>query len=319
MKDVTLFAVDRNWKYQDGKTVGSSAPTVEKAGDFELIDPVSPGDKWFGLGYVKKRSVFVLFDDLCGLVDSLEKFKGFSSEGFKEPIEAGGVRLLVITCHGCPGILFVDGVNAHGSNPKDFLSAKTIFRYSSDLRRLGKFLADISKRGRSNFSTVRFDGCNAGADTNNPAQARGSELLIALSQIWDGARVVAFADYGMGEGTKIAPYRYGGAEDSGVYFDDSQSEPETFGIVKMALSSWRSEDSPNAKIAQDGVILKRPIHEVLGQSHEVIEHQMATHTVDRDTIEAFGIGGAASNGTMFRLPAPVGAASRPGGLFRTRP
>jgi hypothetical protein len=319
MKDFCLFAVDRNWKFRDGPTVGSNASSVEKAGDFELVDPVSLGDRLFGIGYVKQRSVFVLFDDLHGLVESVEKFKGFSTDGYKGPLEEGGVRLLVVTCHGGPGILFVDGVDANGSNPKDFLSAKTVVRYSSDLKRLGKFLArnDVSTGG-SNFATVRFDGCNAGADTKNPAKERGSELLIALSQIWDGTRVVAFADYGIGTGTKSAPYLYGGAQDSNVYFEDSQAEPE-FGKLKMIFSSWRSESSPNAKIAQDGVIVKRPIHEVLDQSPEVIEHMMETNTLDRDTIEAFGIGGAASNGAMFRLPAPTGAASRPGSIFRTQP
>jgi len=319
MKDVALFAVDRNWKFKDGPTVGSNASSVEKQGDFELVDPVSRGDRMFGTGYVKQRSVFVLFDDLHGLVESLEKFKGFSTKGFEGPLEAGEVRLLVITCHGCPGVLFIDGVNADGSN-SIFLSSKTIVRYASDLKRLGKFLAknDASKGVRSNFATVRLDGCNSGADTNDPTKSRGSDLLIALSQIWDGTRVVGFADYGIGTGTKTAPYRYGGAEDSDVYFGDSQTEPE-FGKLKMIFSSWRSESSPNARIAQDGVIVKRPVREVLGQSPEVIEHQMATHTLDQDTIEAFGIGGAASNGASFRLPAPTGAASGPGSIFRTQP
>ncbi|HME37272.1 MAG TPA: hypothetical protein VKF84_18725 [Candidatus Sulfotelmatobacter sp.] len=319
MKDINLFAVDRNW-FPAGRTVGSSATSVEKEGDFELVDPVSAGDRVFGIGYVTQRAVFVLFDDLRGLVDSLENFKGFSTKGFEGPLEAGGVRLLVITCHGRPGVLFIDGVDANGVNAKDFLSPSTMAKYASDLTRLGKFLAtnNASKGGASKFATIRFDGCNAGADTNSAAEARGSDLLVALSQIWDGTRVVAFADYGIGRGTKKAPYTFGGAEDSNVYFSDTSTEPE-FGKLKMIFSSWRSENSPNAKIAQDGIIVKRPVREVLEQPREVIEHQMATHTLDRDTIEAFGIGGASSNGAAFRLPAPVGAASRASSIFRTRP
>jgi hypothetical protein len=317
VKDISLFAIDRNWAGA-GKTVGMEATQVEKVGDFEIVDPASLGDKWFGVGYVKRRVVSVLFDTLDELAEKIESFPGFvKTEGFKDPIEPGGITLLVVVCHGRPGVLFIDGVDANGVNPSAFLTASRIANYAADLGKLRKYLAarDPSRGGSLQFATIRFDGCNAGADTTDPHEARGSDLLIALSKAWPGTRVVAFVDYGIGRENNSAPFRFQGAEDSNVYFDETQQEPK-FGRWAAAFHGWRSENSPNAKIAQDGVIVSRPAHEIFGQSPGAVERQMRDGTLDRSTIELYGIGGATAQGA-YALPAPTGASGRRGSFFRS--
>lgn len=293
------------------------AKQVEKVGDFEIVDPPTLADKWFG-GYLKGRVVSVLFDNLADLVRKIESFKGFvKTEDFKDPIEPGGITLLVVVCHGRPGVLFIDGVDANGVNTTAFLTASTIANYSADLGKLGKYLAasDASRGGSRQFATIRFDGCNAGADTTDPHEARGSDLLIAISKAWPGTRIVAFVDYGIGRETESAPFRFGGAEDSNVYFDETQREPK-FGRWAAAFHDWRSEDSPNAKIAQDGVIVRRPAHEILRPSPGTAERQMRDRTLDRSTIELYGIGGARAQGA-YALPGPTGASGRLGSFFRS--
>ena len=313
MKDIDLFAIDRNWK-SAGKTVGIKAPQVEKIGDFELVDPVSLGDKLFGSGYVKHRVVSVLFDDLDDLVGKIESFQGFvKTGGFKGAIEPGGIRLLVVVCHGRPGVLFIDGVDASGK-ATNYLSAATIAKYSRDLGRLGKYLAAAvgSKGSTQPFATIRFDGCNAGADSTDPHEARGSDLLVGLSHIWPGTRIVAFIDYGIGTGSQTAPFAFAGAEDSNVYFDDTKLEP-VFGKWDIATHAWRSENSPNAKIAQDGVILCRPSHEILRTRRRDFERELATSPFNlyaKGAVTSCGIGQSYSD-----LPAPTGASVRPGTLY----
>ncbi|MFY9792492.1 MAG: hypothetical protein WAJ99_15025 [Candidatus Sulfotelmatobacter sp.] len=282
MKDIALYAIDRNWNPQVD-TLGLEASVVETDGDFELVDPLK---NMSGEQYVKGRSVTVVFDDLHELVESLESFQGFSADGFQGAIEKHGVKLLLMIVHGAPGALFVEG-----NNRPEFLAPLTFMNYADDLDRLGKFLATNA--------TVRFDGCNAGSDVNGPLQARGSELLIALSKIWSGVRVVGFTDYGSGHET-IGDRRVWAATDTNVYFP--APEPDNSGFFRRVWSNlWeknRSENSPNAKIAQDGAIIKTPASEVLCPKDDVllfVDGRGTNHTHCMAKTSAFSPdGGAAS-------------------------
>lgn len=250
MKDIDLYAIDRNWKH-GFPTAGIDATVLNTKGDFQLVKP----PWWSARNYLERRSVSVVFDNLHELIEKLKSFKGFDTgaEAEKGPIESGQIKLLVIICHGAAGILFVDGVDEHNSNPTDYLTSSTIPKYSADLTELGKYLAS--------GSTVRCDGCNAAYDPGDPHQPRGTDLLISLSKFWLGVKVIAFRDFGIGLETKEAPFLFSGAEDSDM-FPQGTAEPE-FTLSQKFWGSYRTENSPNAKVAQDGHIVKAPVQDVL--------------------------------------------------------
>jgi hypothetical protein len=269
LKGINLYAIDRNWKY-GAPTVGLDADVLITDGDFELSEP--SGASW-ARHYAKHRAVSVVFDDLHDLATKLGSFKGFVAGPKAKPLaktelgplEPLGIQLLVMLCHGSPGVLFVNGVDEHG-NSGDFLASSTLSTYSSDLTELGKYLAANA--------TVRFDGCNSGSDTYDPRKPRGTDLLIALSKLWPGVRVVAFTDYGIGQETDSSPHRFVAAEDSEIHYP----EPDpAFTGVDALKASWRSEFSPHAKIARDGAIIKQPVPEVL-------RNQYLSCPIDRATI-----------------------------------
>jgi hypothetical protein len=302
LKGINLYAIDRNWKY-GAPTVGLDAGVLITDGDFELSEPT--GASW-ARRYAKHRAVSVVFDDLHDLVTKLGSFKGFVAgpkakplaKSELGPLEAGGIQQLVMICHGSPGVLFVNGVDEHG-NSGTFLAPSTLSTYSSDLKELGKYLAADA--------TVRFDGCNAGSDTYEPSKPRGTDLLIALSKLWPGIRVVAFTDYGIGQETDSSPHRFVAAEDSDIHYP----EPEpAFTPADALKGSWRSEYSPHARIARDGAITKQP-------APDVLRNQYLSCPMDQPTIRdddahghcgaksAPGHGAAAPPGTNGWMVRPV--------------
>jgi len=282
LKGINLYAIDRNWKAAS-PTVGLDAGVLITDGDFELSEPT--GAPW-ARRYAKHRAVSVVFDSLHELVTKLASFKGFTTDAKqtslpqaeKGPLEAGGIQLLVMICHGRPGVLFVNGVDEKG-NSSEYLAPSTMTTYSPDLKALGKYLAADA--------TVRFDSCNSGSDTYEPNNPRGTDLLIALSKLWPGVRVVAFTDYGIGQETDSSPHRFVAAEGSDIHYP----EPEPAFTGRDALkASWRSEHSPHAKIAQNGTIIKQPVPEVL-------RNQYLSCPIDQATIhddDAHGHCGAKS-------------------------
>jgi hypothetical protein len=106
-----------------------------------------------------------------------------------------------------------------------------------------------------------LEGCSAGGGT------AGSELLIELSKIWPGRRVVAFETtmaYGWDRGRKSefcgeVGYRDTNSPDE-CYGDRESCErqryqPDWNNLDKLP---WGSEHSTHAKVVQDGKILKDP-------------------------------------------------------------
>lgn len=259
MKDVVLFAIDRKWRSRSyARTTGLEGTIIESKGDFELVIQSAIQASYAPIEEV----VSVVFDSLDGLLQELDSFPGFSNS-HQGRLEAGGIRLMVMICHGAPGVLFVNGVDK-GGNSGDYLDSKTMdTKYSSDLQKLGTYLrAD---------ATVRFDSCNAGSGYY------GDILLTKLSKLWPGIRVVGYTDYGLVDPnehvtmlatTPETTLRVRGVYDTGLH----DREPDRFDELSkrdLGLLAMRSEHSPNAKIAQNGQLVKRPAQEVLLNSQLV--------------------------------------------------
>ena len=265
MKDIDLYAIDRN--YSPGvRTAGLKGTVLESKGDFELVDPL---EHFAGKQYIARRAVTVVFSILNRLVTALESFgdPGFETEGFRGFFETGGIKLFAIMCHGCPGGVDINGLRRN----YEYLAASTVAPYSEDLqkaasmwpanggpwndetlardlRRLGNFLGTDS--------AVRFDGCNIGS--GDP----GTDFLVTLSTVWPGIRVIAFSDYAIGAPSKKSSEpRLWGVADSNDQYPEHPSEFEM--KVKSFWNAPRSEASPNAKIAQNGCIIKWPASEIL--------------------------------------------------------
>lgn len=159
-----------------------------------------------------------------------------------DPVQRGEIVRLAIMCHGDQGGQLL----VNGKNRTPVLTVDTINQFHDDLHKIGLFT-------REKGSTILFMGCAAGQGLP------GTRLLIALSKVWPGRRVVCFTTLG---------YRHPGAmsrsgehcEEPGMRVTEARASlyanpPKWDGLwSKFAELPWASDTSIHAKVAKNGVI-----------------------------------------------------------------
>ena len=186
------------------------------------------------------------FTDITDLKNKLTKLHlpDYLPDGDRT-IKRGEIQRLAIHAHGSLGTIYINGQR----NPAT-LSAKTVNTNHSCLYEIGLMTPD----NKSNPAVILFVGCIAGTGKD------GTNLLIALSNLWPNRKVVAFASLGFAHGGEMkrsgesctepgmrdtnALYAGEANDNAGKYWKDLKTWP------------WASETSPRAKVALNGAIIQ---------------------------------------------------------------
>jgi Domain of unknown function (DUF4347) len=156
------------------------------------------------------------------------------------------IARLAILAHGDrPGQVLLEG-KAKVANG---LNAGNVEQHEELLKKMGGFLAADAE--------VLFMSCIAGR-----GQA-GAELLIKLSKLWAGCKVVGFTTIGyrhpgamkrLGEACEEVGMRETDAPDP-IYINHDRLGKMWFDLEKLP---WSSASTPHAKVALNGVIIQSP-------------------------------------------------------------
>lgn len=164
---------------------------------------------------------------------------------FKSEKSSGVLERLAINSHGIEGELQINGTSTPG------ITADNVSTYGADLKAIGDYLVV--------GGSVFLMGCLAGRGK------AGTELLVALSRIWGGCRVIGFSTIGYRSsgGMKatgdscFAPGMRDTDETSS--WSESQMDKRFKSMwYDMTKLPWASSTSPHAKIAKNGAITKWP-------------------------------------------------------------
>lgn len=190
-------------------------------------------------------NIGMTFKSLADLADKLYR------KPKNESIRRGQITRLGIHVHGTAGKVYFEGQKKKQSA----LTAANIQEYHEHLH-------DIGLSTREN-ATILIVGCLAGQGWE------GRELLIKLSRVWPGRKVVAFTTVGYVAGAE--QLRTGETcTEPGMRDTDStspaltwQQQQELYGPIwnDLAKLPWASETSPHAKVAMDGMIIRKPTGE----------------------------------------------------------
>jgi hypothetical protein len=165
------------------------------------------------------------------------------------------VSRLGINAHGYPGYFDLDSVLSNSSFAPtddaqvlaDMLSRRTFEKFLPALTELGTLL--------TTDAIVILEGCMAAGGPG------GAQLLISLSDVWRGRRVVGFTT--VQHTPKTVPGRgctWAGNHDT-PYENESYSEQQRYaryGQGKLSLMPYAHESSTHAKIALNGKLIKDP-------------------------------------------------------------
>lgn len=166
------------------------------------------------------------------------------------PLQRGQLSRLAINAHGGVGEVAING----NAPDRTFLTTATL---ATDAAMRDDLIAIRDVLDPT--APVMFFGCLAGRNTP------GTALLIALSQLFFGHRVVGFTTLGFTHGARQS--RGGGFTNPGmrdtVHLFPAGSELEEaqrYGPIWNDLNAlpWGSEISPHAKVALDGRIISGP-------------------------------------------------------------
>ena len=199
----------------------------------------------------------IRFSSLRGLVDSLNT--GFAAGD--QDIRRGEISRLAMACHGYPGIAWVDG-QVDFTTPEEAwrrgLSAYSAQRrhglFYESLRQLGLY----TRAGSSGVepSVILLLSCFTGRSQ------LGTLLLAVLSRIWPGRKVVGFTTPVMPENLVESddaenPFCIPPGEDLSTPYS-STLEADRYGYRGFNGNPLvpADENSPYAKVAQDGCIIK---------------------------------------------------------------
>jgi uncharacterized protein DUF4347 len=216
----------------------SPAKTCEDAkylGDGTKLYPGTPSDQgqpgWdIGLG----------FNTFADLTEKLKKLNA----------QYGAFSRLAIDVHGAPGAIVADSDN------KTFTFDDLWQKYRSQLEAMNKML--------DGGASLLIMGCNVGA------AAAGDSFLIHLSEKFPGHKVVGITTIGE---TMRQTRSGGGCSEPGM--KDSPYDNPSTNMPKMKEQRekefltlpWASEDSPHAKVALNGVIIRRPPEAVVATTN----------------------------------------------------
>lgn len=205
------------------------------------------------------------FDDLADLAERLEQFDLPDYMGGGR-IQRGELQTLSIDAHGSPGRFFCNGIRGRQ------LRSRTVSSFRGPLRRIGLLTASSRHTARDpvygsgdtswDASTIMLMGCNSarGAD--------GDRLLTRLSYEWPHRLVVGFSVtiahlrsiYRLHEGTAqecVRPFPLDSGR-SDLHTDGVDEYLSTLDPTDATRIPFASPTSPNAKVAQDGAIIRRP-------------------------------------------------------------
>lgn len=190
------------------------------------------------------------FSSLNDLANKLY-LKPLKTPSHVPPIEKGSVSRLGIHVHGLPGEIYFEGQD----KKKDALTIKSLKRFYKHLYNIGL--------STSQDATILIVGCLAGQGWE------GRQLLEALSKVWPGRKVVAFTTIGFVSGGNQK--RPGESCTEPGMRDTNNTSPsltwaqqqDTYGPIWKDLKTlpWASETSPNAKVAVNGNIIRKPNYE----------------------------------------------------------
>jgi len=199
----------------------------------------------------------IRFSSLRGLVETLNN--GFAVRD--QDIRRGEISRLAIACHGYPGIAWVDG-EVQFTDAEDAwrrgLSAYSAQRrnslYYENLRQLGLYTRAASSGMEA--SVILFLSCFTGRGQ------MGTLLLAVLSRIWPGRKVVGFTTPVMPENLiesndEENPFCVPPGQDLSTPYS-STLEAYRYGYRGFGGNPLvpADENSPYAKVAQDGCIIK---------------------------------------------------------------
>ena len=183
----------------------------------------------------------IIFRDIGDLATKIEKFQLFE------------IKRLAIHAHGGPGAVFING----SYNQDSQLTARSVANnHQSFLRRIGMRTPEIGPRTRGTGgkkAVILFVGCKAAVGES------GTQLLLALSRLWQNRMVVAFGSLGYVAGGETR--RRGeqcsepGMRDTGK-MNPGEAEDDIGMWSDLKKWPWASESSPSAKVAlNDRIIL----------------------------------------------------------------
>ncbi len=231
--------------------------------DFGSLCPNAALDDSTGLRYPSGNRqgqadwhVAVQFGTLHELADKLTRGlpmpSQFCGNWFQdcEPVKRGEIVRLALMSHGDQGgRVMVDGRAA-----TSVLTATTARSFHTDLHNIGLYT-------RERGSTILLMGCLAGQGRD------GTALLVELSRVWPGRRVVGFTTIGYrhpGEMKRRGdPCELPGMRDTdapaGLYADPRRFDSLWRDFTAMP---WAAESSIHAKVVFNGAVVRCPPDEV---------------------------------------------------------
>lgn len=224
-----------------------------------------PNGDWSGQAGWHVATPFDNLEDLAGRLESLE-LPDYVGGG---RIRRGELQTLAIDAHGMPGAFFCEGIRGRR------MTSRSVPSFRSAMRRIGLLTASESHRARDpvfgrgeatwDASTILFMGCNSARG------AVGDRLMTRVSYEWPHRTVVGFSVtivnlqsiYHLHEGTAqecVRPF----AMDSGrhdLHSDGTDEYLATLDPRDITRIPFASPNSPNAKVARDGAIIRRPAND----------------------------------------------------------
>ncbi len=162
-----------------------------------------------------------------------------------DPIQRGDILRLAIMAHGDKGGKIMD----NGRGASSFLTASRVPEFHEALHNIGLY----TRQG----STILLMGCLAGQGQN------GTDLLVALSQVWPERHVVGFSTLGYRHPGAMKrrgePCELPGMRDTEGW-DEIAANPPAWDKQWSDFVSlpWASESSRHAKVVSNGVIEHYP-------------------------------------------------------------
>jgi hypothetical protein len=236
------------WAYS-ADSPGKTCEDAKYLGDGTklLAYPGNPSDKgqpgWdIGLG----------FDTFADLTERLRKLNA----------QYGSFSRLAINVHGAPGAIVADSDN------KTFTFEDLWQKYRSQLDSINKML--------EGGASLLIMGCNVGAGS------AGDSFLIHLSEKFPGHKVAGVTTIGE---TMRQTRSAGGCSEPGMkdspYDSPSTNMPNLQNEREKEFLTlpWASEDSPHAKVALNGAIIRRPPEAVIATTnYSVVTYLPGTWT-----------------------------------------
>ena len=211
---------------------------------------ISSSDQVYGQAGWHVGVNFRNLDDLASQLSSIEipeyleaRVGGGCSSPRGRRLRSGELKRLAIHSHGVPGQLLING---RGGTP---LAPNTLEQLSGALRTIGLLTPD----DKQSPAVILLVGCLAG---QGPA---GTDLLTGLSRKWPNREVVGFATLGFAPGGPMR--RSGGCSEPGMRDTTALFQGEADATAgqhwgNLRTWPWASENSPRAKVAFNGAIVR---------------------------------------------------------------